>query len=312
MSTECEENDLSDAFACFGDDDEDEEEMFTSIEDAHHRSHLHTRDPSCGVLSFRAGTESSLLAHVANSIKCRLSSPEKVLLAIDEYCRTRHWMMHVGPEKKAHLKKALEKALIEHKDGGSQSVVAVEMGTYCGYSAIVIGDILRGEATKYGSSNEAPRFHLYSFEICQDFARVSREMVRLAGLEDFVTITLLGKNEIASDCLTSCRYCVDQIRFLFLDHDKDQYLRDLISFQNSGLLAMGSVVVADNVVFCGIDDYVDYVASLEQKKVITNITVNCMVEYVNDDADADEMKDAMVVSTYIRDPCKVHAELNSC
>lgn len=42
---------------------------------------------------------------------------------------------------------------------------------------------------------------------------------------------------------------------IFLDHCKPCYLPDLIAMEEAGLVAKGTVVVADNVVYPGAPDY---------------------------------------------------------
>lgn len=83
---------------CFGDssDDEDDEELGNNT--------TTTRDESGnGICCFHPNTEASLLAHVRNSLPNKSIDIEQraddVLNAIDTFCMSRHWMMHIGPEK---------------------------------------------------------------------------------------------------------------------------------------------------------------------------------------------------------------------
>ena len=48
---------------------------------------------------------------------------------------------------------------------------------------------------------------------------------------------------------------------LFVDHIKERYLADLRLIESAGLLRDGSVVCADNVVFFGLQEYIDHVRS---------------------------------------------------
>ena len=47
--------------------------------------------------------------------------------------------------------------------------------------------------------------------------------------------------------------------FVFLDHDKDSYLKDLKLLEENGLITEDCVVIADNVVFPGAPGYLEYV-----------------------------------------------------
>ena len=47
--------------------------------------------------------------------------------------------------------------------------------------------------------------------------------------------------------------------FIFLDHDKDFYVKDLILLEKKGLLSPNCVVVADNIVFPGAPGYLEHV-----------------------------------------------------
>lgn len=49
-----------------------------------------------------------------------------------------------------------------------------------------------------------------------------------------------------------------------MDHDHTRYLRDAKLIINSGTLQSGSLLIADNVVFPGAPDYLEYVESSPQ------------------------------------------------
>ena len=88
---------------CFG-DSSDEEELGNNNTTA--------RDESGnGICCFHPNTEASLLAHVRNNLQTINDGSiegnnidieqraDDVLKAIDTFCMSRHWMMHIGPEK---------------------------------------------------------------------------------------------------------------------------------------------------------------------------------------------------------------------
>ncbi|CAH2295594.1 Catechol O-methyltransferase [Pelobates cultripes] len=55
------------------------------------------------------------------------------------------------------------------------------------------------------------------------------------------------------------KYQVDTLDFVFLDHWKDRYIVDTKLLEECCLLRTGSVLLADNVVYPGIPDFLEYV-----------------------------------------------------
>jgi len=305
-----------------------------------------SRDRTCGILSFHDKTESALLYHVRNvmsentkiakaasgaTTSATLSAADRVLSSVDEFCQNRHWMMHIGPEKgndiliKQGLEKSLQTYLLEYVTKGVQATevvheqgniaqedqqqkmkadpfIAVEMGTYCGYSSILLAKNLKEAVKEYGIEG-----HVYSVEIDPHCAQVANEMIRMAELQKFITVVLIGDNqddknssdeEDENDEETNtmmpggsedvsvkilqesvlppnCK----KIDFLFLDHDKFLYLPSFLAFQRANLLQRGTLVVADNVLFAGIMDYVSYVRELKKQGVVQTKTIESRIEY---------------------------------
>ena len=102
---------------------------------------IRKRPASCGVMAFHSGTEEALLLHVQR--EARRGNPASVLEAIDEFCYSRHWMMHCGDRKTQYLDKALCLAGSKdsqeiHSASKSQNLLCLEIGSYCGYSAVKI------------------------------------------------------------------------------------------------------------------------------------------------------------------------------
>ena len=92
-----------------------------------------------GVMAFHSGTEQMMLHHVRQTLSSlpapaandALAAAERVLEAVDDFCLTKHWMMHVGADKAAVLADALA---IRTAPVGA----VLELGTYCGYSAVMV------------------------------------------------------------------------------------------------------------------------------------------------------------------------------
>ena len=162
-----------DPFSLFEDDDD-------ALDGLQSNNQVVLRDfDSCGVLSFHPNTEVSLLTHVNSVLSYEYSSKgsdgnahdeyvktsEKILEAIDDFCFTRHWMMHVGPEKASILKEVLSESVssfhLRKKDRKNDQFIILELGTYCGYSAILFASHLLSLSTV----GDKIHFCLISFEI---------------------------------------------------------------------------------------------------------------------------------------------------
>jgi catechol O-methyltransferase len=281
---------------CFGSDDEEEES--TAL-----------RPPTCGICSFHPHTESSLLSHVRNSLasaevamavdsmdvcRAKILRAERVLNSVDEFCISRHWMMHVGPEKgnilTTTLKESIDKKL--SMQPSNNEFVVVELGSYCGYSSILMAKecLIAHESNKLN-------FKLITLEINSEYIAVATELIKLSGLVDDISLLEISFNGhytnvvgILQDELNS-NYNEQQqggqlktIDLLFIDHDKDSYKSDLMKLEASGLICRGTRIVADNVLFAQIDEYLRYVQMRQSDGVVTTRTVPCHVEYSNVEA----------------------------
>ncbi|KAJ1417050.1 S-adenosyl-L-methionine-dependent methyltransferase [Ochromonadaceae sp. CCMP2298] len=151
-----------------------------------------------------------------------------ILRAIDEFCYTQHWMMHVGDKKLPFLQMSLDMA----SENTSGKLILVELGSYCGYSAIYLGSNLhfdRGD-------------RLLCVEREPQCVFWTRRMLDYAGLAAVSVV----QGTAADVGVWGATLSVD---LLFVDHDKAAYLADLRLLE--GLLHPGSVVVADNVLSFG-------------------------------------------------------------
>lgn len=166
----------------------------------------------------RPGREEGVVQFVVDH--ARPGDPDSVLAAMDRYALTERFLRNVGKAKGAILEQALERA------GAGQ---VLELGGYCGYSAIRTARLLNGEDSK-----------LVSIEKSQKFAEIARLMVDFSGLGDRVEI-IVGD---AGDVIPRLEGPFDLV---FIDHWKERYLPDLLLIEKHNLLHEGSVVVADNV-----------------------------------------------------------------
>ena len=141
--------------------------------------------------------------------------------------------MNIGDQKGEILDKAI-------KDSRATNIL--ELGVYLGYSTIRI------------LNNMTDNSKLTSIEANEKFAHIAKEHIEISGLSKN-HILKIGKS---SDLIPSLE---EQYDFVFIDHWKDLYLKDLQLLEEFGLLKQGAWVFADNVVLFNLEDYLDYVRS---------------------------------------------------
>ena len=243
-------------------DEEDEEELgregpLDELTIAERESLLQQRDPSCSVLSFHNGIEDAMLLFVERFLQQNLQKQSAngretislaALRAVDIFCYSRHWMMHIGDQKGKLLDEIVNKLQSPQQD---LVLTCVEIGSYCGYSAVRIASLFRNDQSK-----------LFCIERDARCLEWTRKLVSLAGLSDRVIL-------IDGECEDGIRYLQQNhpqpIDFLFIDHDKGMYLSDLKLFEETGLLrSPGGIVCADNVLSLGrpLEDYMNHVRGM--------------------------------------------------
>jgi len=170
-------------------------------------------------------------------------NPKRVLEAIDEYAAEHEFMIHVGSDKA----KIINNLILENKPR-----VLVELGGYCGYSAIMFADQMRAQAAS------AQTVEVYSLEKEEEFATIARDLTSLAGVQEYITV-ITGD---AGDSLKQLKKDgkIDHVDFLFLDHAEDLYARDLkVVMDELDLLRENACIVADNCKRPGAPEYLEYV-----------------------------------------------------
>jgi catechol O-methyltransferase len=181
------------------------------------------------------GREAALAEYVlANAAP---GSVDDAIRAVDEFCYRRSVMMNVGDEKGEILDAAIRRA---------QPRRLLELGTYCGYSALRTTRVM------------PPGAHLYSVEFSPENAEIARRLLAHAGADERVTVVVgtLGDGGATVTALEEEHgFGAGSLDFAFLDHDKAAYLPDLERIVSRGWLHAGSVVVADNVKVPGAPAY---------------------------------------------------------
>jgi catechol O-methyltransferase len=197
--------------------------------------------------------------------RARRGDPESVLAALDEFGRREAFLMNVGDRKGLILDREVQR-------GDARR--ALEIGAFCGYSAVRIARLI------------APRGgRLTSVEASPAYAEVARQVVEHAGLAAAVDLRV-GKAEAVLPQLAAA----GPFDLVFIDHWKDLYLPDLRRIEALGLLRPGSVVVADNIELFDSREYLDHV---RKSGLYESVNHRSTVEY------RDSIPDAVEVSTWL-------------
>lgn len=205
-----------------------------------------------GVDTHDDGREEKLLNHVLTTAEAGNAS--SVISAIDSFCWAGNWMMNVGDCKGEIVTSALKKY---------KPALVVELGGYCGYSAVLIASTIR----EWGGV-------FFSLEFNDKFAAIARQIIDHAGLSKVAQV-LVGP---AAESLQSlkAKLAIEHVDFFFFDHWKEFYLADIKIVEHAGLLRKGSVIVADNVIYPGAPDYLEYVRS---RPYFSTVFVEAKLEY---------------------------------
>jgi catechol O-methyltransferase len=208
---------------------------------------------------------------VANA---RAGDADDVVRVIDEFCMKRSVMINVGDEKGEILDAAVRRA---------NPRLVLELGTYCGYSALRMSRVI------------PPGARVCSIEFSADNAAIARRIWDHAGIGDELTVVVgtLGDGGATIERLkTEQGFGDGAVDLVFVDHDKAAYLPDLERILAQGWLHPGSIVVADNVKFPGAPEYRARLEA-EQGKTWNTIEHDTHVEYQS------LLKDLVLESEYL-------------
>ena len=189
------------------------------------------------------GREEALAEYV--TAHARRGDLDDVIRVIDEFCVTRKVMINVGDEKGEILDRAVRRAAPQ---------LLLELGTYCGYSALRMARVMPAGA------------RLVSIEFSADNAAIARRIWSHAGIGDEVAVvvgTLGDGGSTVGRLRAEHGFGEGAVDFVFVDHDKAAYLPDLELMLAERWLHPGSIVVADNVKFPGAPEYRSYMEAQE-------------------------------------------------
>ena len=201
------------------------------------------------------------------------NDPDSILKAMDDFAKNNRFLMNIGNEKGLLLTEELKKL--------GRNILILELGCFCGYSAILM------------AKNLSNAGKVVSLEVNRTYAKNALEIINFAGLKDKITIIEGSSDKI----IGTLRYKFDLV---LLDHWKNLYKRDLIAIEKRGLLKNGSIIFADNVgKFISAlvdkrgesDNYLDYVRNNNKYK---NKNIKTFLEY-------SKAEDEVEISTYSLD-----------
>ena len=217
------------------------------------------------------GREARLAEYVL--ARARHGDAADVIRVIDEFGYNQSILINVGDEKGRILDAAMAKA---------RPARVLELGTYCGYSALRM-------------AIAAPFAQIVSIEFNAANAEIARRILDHAGVGTRVTIVVgtLGDGGKTIDALrTAHGFGAGSVDLVFIDHAKEAYLPDLRRILEQNWLRPGALVVADNIKFPGAPEYRAYMTENEGKRWRT-IEHETHVEYQS------VIKDLVLVSEYL-------------
>lgn len=162
--------------------------------------------------------------------------PNSVIKTIDQYAGRYGYLIHIGEVKRRKVEQVVNESQVKR---------ILELGTNFGYSAMVMANqLIPGEG------------NVITIEFSKFMAKIAYRMIQFAGLSDRIQII----NGNASKAIPRLKPHFDLV---FLDHEKDHYLKDLKLIEKYGLIHDGSIVLADNTGMYrhGLQSYFDHVRS---------------------------------------------------
>lgn len=184
--------------------------------------------------AFMFGRERQLLIHIINTTE--EGNPESVLRAMDTFWAQTFAM--AGTDSWSIRGDMIDGVMQEKKPEH-----CLEIGTYCGYSALRI------------ARNLPAHGKLVSIEVDPLFAAIATKIVEHAGYADKVKV-LMGPVEQRADrikgiFMDSSKTKSAKTDFLLCDHSKDLFVPDLKLLEEKGIAGPGTVVMGDTTVYPG-------------------------------------------------------------
>lgn len=191
------------------------------------------------------GREAALQRYVLGN--ARRGDLDDAIRTVDRFAYEKSFLFNVGDEKGALLDAAIARA---------KPRLLLELGTYCGYSAL-------------RTVRAAPRdARLVTIEFNPENAAIAQSIFGHAGVADRVTIvvgTLGDGGKTVATLREQHGLRALSLDFVFIDHAKEAYLPDLELVLRERWLRPGAVIVADNVKLPGAPAYHAFMRANEGK-----------------------------------------------
>jgi len=185
--------------------------------------------------SFMYGRERQLLEYVVGNVE--EGDTQGVLAAMDDF-----WAHHFGMKgtDSWSIRKDMLDATLKEK-GPTR---CLELGTYCGYSALRIAQALPSEGK------------LVSLEVDPLFSAISTKIIEYAGQQGKVKVltgTVETRIKRLKECLVSSGQSPDSAHadFVLCDHSKERFVPDLELLEQWGVLGPGTTVMGDTTLYPG-------------------------------------------------------------
>jgi hypothetical protein len=197
------------------------------------------------------GLERGLLTYVVDHAEP--GNPESVLAAMDAF-----WIGSSGKDAtdKWNVRGQMieDKVLAKVQEKGpryAKTIMCLEMGTYCGYSALRIAKNLP-EGAK-----------LFSVERDELFAAIATKIIEFAGLDSKVKIWMGSVHSELASITESLQGAPAD--FVLVDHSKERFVPDLRLLEECGIVTASTTVIGDVEIYPGDDDLpVDVQADIEE------------------------------------------------
>jgi len=155
--------------------------------------------------------------------------PASVMLGLEDFSRKKGWLKFGSADEKGEV---ISDALRRWLSRSGQTNVVVEYGTFLGYSALRMAQVIGAEA------------HIVSFEMDPEVACLAVNLIEHAGVQS--VDVWVGQSEDLVERLVP-RFGRQSVGFVYMDHNQMTYHQDVAQLETQGVLADGALLVATQV-----------------------------------------------------------------
>lgn len=152
-----------------------------------------------------------------------------MMLGLEDFSRKKGWLKFGSADEKGEV---ISDALRRWLSRSGQTNVVVEYGTFLGYSALRMAQVIGAEA------------HIVSFEMDPEVACLAINLIEHAGVQS--VDVWVGQSEDLVERLVP-RFGRQSVGFVYMDHNQMTYHQDVAQLETQGVLADGALLVATQV-----------------------------------------------------------------